>query len=209
MNYLVLQPVVNITGCPFNVSAMSVMYFTQTDLLVRYRDDKKNCMELDDDCRRAFHRFKLQLIDDTVFSLDASSHDASRNSVSCILRGMVRPLPLTNVSSGVNPEGLLLYNGHLFKAAVNEADTLIVATLDYPIKREGSQWFVKYDIHQDDRISRYGLAYFKDSGLLIYMIDLLKHTVTKTQSYMELGFVGLSKENREYICTLRIIRFPA
>lgn len=106
---------------------------------------------------------------------------------------MVSPLPLTIASSGTNPERLLLYNGHLFKASVDEDHKLIVATLDVPITGEGLQWTTKYDICQDYRNPRCGLAFFKDSGLLIYVIYLLKHTVTKVLSNDELGFVGLSE----------------
>lgn len=174
------------------VFAMSVIYCQSTDLHVWYRDGKRGMVILDDG-PMCGHRFKLQLIDDTVFSLAANSTDPSENAVSCIVRGMIYDHPLTNISSGINPEGLLLYNGHLFKAAVNEDDELIVATLDFDIPGEGCQWSAKYDIYQDDRNPRYGLAYFKGSGVLIYVIDLLKHTVINVQRYQELGFVGFSK----------------
>lgn len=172
------------------VSTKTTLHHGSTYVLIKYRDGTRIAVCVDQRAN-VHHSYDLQLIDDVVFSQIVSPTDISENSISFILPGMDRPLPLVRVNCGINAEGLLLYDGHLYKAVVNDENNLTVATHDCPIRGEGRS-DLEYNIYQDDRNPRYGLAYLKKTGVLIYVIDLLEHTVITVLQNLQFGFAGLS-----------------
>ncbi|KAG5359385.1 hypothetical protein CJU90_4129 [Yarrowia sp. C11] len=125
----------------------------------------------------------LQLINDIalVFVLDLNT----QTTYYLVPGGKLTALDFGNCK--VPQEGLMMFNGHFFKAVIDEKVDLLVAHISRPM---GEPTTVTpgavYEVCQDLRYPRYGLVYTNTDKNLAHVIDLQKREVSQ--------FFGLTKD---------------
>lgn len=89
-------------------------------------------------------------------------------------------------------EGLMMYNGNLFKAVLDFDGQLVVGPLNLEVNEKiGGERM--YKIHQDERNPRYALVCTRKEGVVAYVVDLEDHTISLLLDKENLWLVGLSK----------------
>lgn len=157
----------------------------KTLLLVKYPDHKTVELELEPNY---FHG--LHLIGEMVI---VSNGDLD-SQPQYLLPGKTKLTTLTEAAQAAQYEGFMMYNGNLFKAELDCNGLLIVGRLDVEVDinmfEEPQRSF---HIYQDERNPRYAMAYSQEEGLMVYLIDLHKYTVSVVIDRKDFCLPGVSK----------------
>lgn len=159
---------------------------TEISLHVRYDDDAETEIHMvETELKEG--SYQVFVIEDMV--LVSRSYSRGHDNVFYLLPGgKLTPLDTPKMDS---IDGWMQYNGILYKAVLDEDDNMQVATSHYPVE----MYIVglrKYEICQDVRNPRYGMAFCQDEGMLAHVIDLEEQEVILAANEDCFWIVGFS-----------------